>query len=233
MSKVRNSKLAYSAYIASCIPFIASLFYFVLFKDSSFAQATYAGTKIFTLSWPALIYIFVLKKDFPKFSLKSNHNEYILEGIFSGLAVAILTVVLANTLFSEMLKDATPHINSKVNALGIKENFILFAAFISIVHSLIEEYYWRWFVYGAFRKISSNSYLPHLLAALAFTAHHIIVVSQYFSFGLAALLSLAVFIGGLLWSWMYSRHKSLLAAWISHAIVDIGVMYVGYQIINS
>ena len=38
---------------------------------------------------------------------------------------------------------------------------------------------------------------------------------------------LGVMIGGLVWSWMYMRYRSIWPGWVSHAIVDVAVFGVG------
>ena len=52
---------------------------------------------------------------------------------------------------------------------------MLLAGFISILHSLLEEYYWRWFIFGELKQ-----YVPLVMAitlsSLAFMAHHVIVL---------------------------------------------------------
>jgi membrane protease YdiL (CAAX protease family) len=43
--------------------------------------------------------------------------------------------------------------------------------------------------------------------------------------------SIAVFVAGLTWSWIYARSASIWSAWASHALVDIAVFWAGWQIL--
>ena len=227
-----NSKRLCVLLPAMVLPFIGSLAYFVFLKQSSSAQVVYASIKVFTLLWPIIAIKLILKDPFPAFSLRSGGRRSAIEGIISGFLVGGLTVVLSMTLLFDVAQSAAPHILEKVEQLGVKNNFILFALFISIFHSLIEEYYWRWFVFGYLKQIVSTK-KAHIFASLAFTAHHLVVLSQYFSFGWTLFFGFAVAVGGVLWSWMFVRHKSLEGAWISHILVDLGIMWVGYQLISG
>jgi membrane protease YdiL (CAAX protease family) len=95
--------------------------------------------------------------------------------------------------------------------------YLFLGLFIAGFHSLMEEYYWRWFVFGELRRrmavVSANA-----LAALAFMAHHVVVLGVYFPqyFFTAALpFSLCVAVGGAVWAWLYQRTGTIYSAWIS------------------
>jgi membrane protease YdiL (CAAX protease family) len=107
------------------------------------------------------------------------------------------------------------------------------AGFLAVVHSLLEEYYWRWFVFGRLRRVVS---MPAAIAlsSLAFMAHHVVVIGRFFpnDFWLAAApLSLCVAGGGAFWAWLYHRSGSIYAPWVSHLLVDVAVMGVGYDMV--
>ena len=42
-----------------------------------------------------------------------------------------------------------------------------------------------------------------------------------FPVSLAILATIGVYIGGIMWSWLYLRYRSIWVPFISHAIVDI------------
>src|SRR5205823_8433827 len=56
--------------------------------------------------------------------------------------------------------------------------YVGLSAFIAVLHSFAEEYYWRWFVFGRLR-----CHLPFApaagLSSLAFMSHHVIVLAVY------------------------------------------------------
>ena len=49
----------------------------------------------------------------------------------------------------------------------------------------------------------------------------------------AAPLSLGVAVGGAVWSWAYRRSGSLLGPWLSHILVDTGIMLIGYDLLRG
>jgi membrane protease YdiL (CAAX protease family) len=111
--------------------------------------------------------------------------------------------------------------------------FLAMAVFISVFHSLLEEYYWRWFVFGWLKR-----YLPlrvaMVVSSLAFMAHHVIVLTVYTPgqfWTMVVPFSLCVAGGGIVWAWLYERTQSLYAPWISHLLVDAALMVLGYDMV--
>ena len=56
--------------------------------------------------------------------------------------------------------------------------YVALAVFYALVHSLLEEYYWRWFVFGQLRALVAPT-LAIVLSSLAFAAHHVILLYVY------------------------------------------------------
>ena len=132
------------------------------------------------------------------------------------------------------LDEAARHIRDKV--LGIEINtplrYLVMGVFYAAGHSLAEEYYWRWFVFGQLRRLVKLT--PAIaISSLAFTAHHVIVLATFFPGEpwLVVLFSSAVTVGGAVWAWLYHRSGSLYGPWFSHALVDAGIFLLGYSMV--
>lgn len=218
---------------AMIIPALTALFYFVWLKGSSAAQPAYGGAKLFILLWPAAATLFILRRPIRwKLRPMTVHLRAIPLGLIIGLGIAGIMAALMITPLGSLVESATGAIEEKVVNLGIQEHFILFAVCLSLFHSLLEEYYWRWFVYGNLRNLVSRP-AAHAMAAVGFSLHHIVVTSQFFPLHWALLFSSAVGIGGFFWSWLYQRQGTLTGAWASHAVVDAALMTVAFILINS
>ena len=218
---------------AMIIPALTALFYFVWLKGSGAAQPAYGGAKLFILLWPLAATVFILKRPV-RWKLRpiTTHLRAIPLGLFIGLGIAGIMAALMATPLGSLVESATGSIEEKVVSLGIEEKFLFFAVCLSLFHSLLEEYYWRWFVYGNLRKLVS---LPaaHAMAAAGFSLHHIVVTSQFFPLHWALLFSSAVGIGGFFWSWLYQRQGTLAGVWASHAVVDAALMTVAFILMKS
>jgi membrane protease YdiL (CAAX protease family) len=111
--------------------------------------------------------------------------------------------------------------------------FLLLAVFYSVGHSLLEEYYWRWFVFDRLRRYTPLGGAIALSAA-GFTAHHVVLLAVYFPgrfWALALPLSACVAVGGAVWAWIYHRAESLYAPWLSHGLIDAAIMAIGYAML--
>jgi membrane protease YdiL (CAAX protease family) len=157
-------------------------------------------------------------------------------GAIFGLAVAALAAIvyLGFLAGSPALAAAAEAIRAKLGEFGVATptRFWMLAIFLSVVNSLLEEVYWRWFVFGRLRRYVSVA-TAIVVSSLAFMAHHVIVLSVYFPgrFLTAVVpFSLAIAFGGAVWAWMYYRTDSLLGPWLSHVLVDLAVMAIGYDL---
>jgi len=42
---------------------------------------------------------------------------------------------------------------------------------------------------------------------------------------------MGVAVGGGVWAWLYGRSGNFVAVWVSHAIIDMGLFIIGYDLI--
>ncbi len=213
------------------LPCIASLFYFVLFSQQIFAQVLYAATKLFTVLWPALAVFLILRRPLPKTRIDwRRHLKSIPLGIISGIMIAAGMFALMQTPLGNIARASSDNIRDRLANLGILEHYWLFGLFLALLHSLIEEYYWRWFVFGRLRNLVPI-FWAHILAGAAFASHHVVVTSQFFGIGWGFFVGAAVAAGGIIWSLMYSRQRTLAGPWLSHIVVDLGIEAIGHSIL--
>ena len=108
--------------------------------------------------------------------------------------------------------------------------YLAFAAYLTLVNSLLEEYVWRWFVQSRCALLMRPTAAIGS-AALFFTLHHVIALRAYLGWGATLAASLGVFVGGALWGWMYQRYRSVWPGFISHALVDAAIFTVGWSLL--
>jgi len=219
--------------LAMLFPSVATWLFFVVFQQTGGAQLTYTICKIAQFALP-VIWIFGVLRVRP--NLRKPDARGVGSGLLFGAAVFAAMMVGYFGWFrqSVLLGDAPAALLGKVTTLGVATplSFIAVAVFYSLVHSALEEYYWRWFVYGRLRR-----HVPMMaalvLGSLAFMAHHVILIGVFFqpNWPLVALFSLGVAVGGAVWAWIYERSGSLLGPWLSHLLIDAVLMTIGYDMI--
>ncbi|MSR57198.1 MAG: CPBP family intramembrane metalloprotease [Planctomycetaceae bacterium] len=159
--------------------------------------------------------------------------------VAGGLLGLAIVAVIAALYFGWLRRggfppEAVAAIRAKVEGIGVAglPRFVTLGVFYAIGHSLLEEYYWRWFVFGRLQRLTR---LPIAvgLSAIGFMAHHVCVLAQFFGWAsaLTVFFSLSVAGGGVVWALLYRRYQSLYGVWLSHLLVDTGIFAVGYDLI--
>jgi membrane protease YdiL (CAAX protease family) len=222
---------------ALALPSLITWIYFYRAASASagMQQAIYMAVKIVQFGLPVAWVLFVQRV---RMTYKPAHGQ----GIFIGLAFGALIAAAVAALYviwlkdSALLKGATSEITAKVAKAGIDRvwKYAVLGVFYSLCHSFLEEYYWRWFVFGQLRRIIPLA--PAIVvSSLGFMAHHVLVLGKYFGFDSPAtwLFSGCVAIGGAVWAWLYDRTGSLLGPWLSHMLVDAAIFAVGYDLVRE
>jgi membrane protease YdiL (CAAX protease family) len=216
-------------------PTVGTFFYFVAASpDDPLFKIGYAATKLVQLLLPI---IWLLRNDPARFSRVRLSWRGAAGGLLFGLLT--LAVILGAYYFfyrGGPVFDGVAEVGrGKVRGFGADSvlGFILLGGGISVVHSLFEEYYWRWFGFSELRQ--RVSLLPALLiSSLAFAAHHVLVLWVYFpNYWWSAIIPFAAgtALGGAIWAWWYEKSGSLAGAWIAHILADVALMMVGYDLL--
>lgn len=237
--KFSNSLFFFAILPALVFQFIAAWLYFgetPIINSSGIYSATapqiYTISKVLIFAWP-LLFLKSLQKHSPSWGYEASRHfpstaTALLKGALLGLLFSL--IIFAFYLLAQAtLLPAAPQIQEKAALFHLQNplNYVFFSIFLSLIHSFLEEYYWRYFIFrGLLLKL--RTFPAALLGSLTFAAHHYLVLYQFFPLSLALVLGTLVGAGGFLWCILYRKTGSLLAPWISHALVDASLMTVGY-----
>ncbi len=221
---------------AMTLPTAAALTYFVWLEGTAWVAPVYLAAKAAQFSGPLLLLGALLAAAHGP----SNRRRDVALGLATGIAGAAMTWIAWVALFrgGEMANHAAAAVRTKLADFGLDhvQGFIVAALVISFLHSWLEEVYWRAFVHRRLEMLMAPV-LALPLGAGGFAAHHVVVIGAYVgdvSVLVLALMTLPVVGGGVLWSLLY-RHTGnrLLAPWISHVLLDLAIMAVGYDLLFS
>ncbi len=210
--------------------------YFVLLAHSAtwLQQSFYVGGKTIQFAFPAIWFLLVQRR---RLAWKRPSTAGLLEGLLFGAVVLAAMVAIHHAWLKPAgyLAFAAAPIRRRVTRFGVDSlpEYVLLGAFYSLVHSLLEEYYWRWFVFGKLRELVAWKTAVAISSA-AFMLHHVIVLGTFFGLASPAtwLFSLAVALGGAFWAWLYHRSGSLYGPWLSHLLIDVAIFVVGYDLVG-
>ncbi len=219
--------------VALVFPTFATWLYFNYLGGQPSSRAAYGVTKVLQFAFPA-VWVFGVRRS-AQFHLAPPTWRDLTAGAAFGLTVIAAGLAAYYGFFrgGPTLGGAPRELTSKLSAFGIRNglHFFALAAFYSCVHSLLEEYYWRWFIFGQLRRYIPLS-LAIAISSLGFMAHHVLLVANFLhGYGpLTWIFSGAIAIGGAVWAWQYHRYRSLYAPWVGHFLIDAGLMWIGYDL---
>lgn len=221
---------------AMVYPTVLTLTYFVGLADASPAaqRLVYGAGKTIQFVFP-LAWMFLVHRRGFRLGVALGRGLAVGIGFGAVAVLGMLGLYRWILLPSGALAPARGAIGAKLSGFGIESGwaYLALAAFYAIVHSLLEEYYWRWFVFGRLRSMAP-CWVAVLLSSLAFTSHHVVILGWFF--GLASpltwILSACVALGGAVWAWMYERFASLIPCWLGHLMADAAIFWIGYQLIR-
>jgi len=208
-------------------PSVGVLFGMILLPDTSIGKGVFVFSKVWMLLLPALWFFFAEGGTFPRGTTRVGGFRM---GWLTGIAISGF-VIGAALLLGRTLIDGDFFKETMANVgLDRRGVYIGAAIYWVCINSILEEYVWRWFTVRQFARLFKPGGAI-VASALGFTLHHLLAMQVYFSWPVAMLCSFFIFVGGMLWSWMFMRYNTIWPGWLSHALVDIAVFGTGYVLI--
>ena len=185
-------------------PSLLTWVYFVVLADRPAAvqQGAYAVGKIVQFAFP-LVWVLLVSRQRLQWRLPNRAGMN--WGVAFGLLVAAAMVGLYYGLLRQasFMSEAGQMVQAKIVGMGLTDirKYVAAGVFYALCHSLLEEYYWRWFVFGELH-LHVRQGAAIIISSTAFMAHHVILLATYFGWtsSITYALSLCVGIGGAAWA---------------------------------
>ncbi|MFN0019983.1 MAG: CPBP family intramembrane glutamic endopeptidase [Pirellulaceae bacterium] len=221
---------------ALIFPTLLTWVYFIALADSEpwMQKGAYGIGKVIQFAFP-LAFVLIRREGL---KLRGIDTSGLVLAVGFGLLVSGSMLIL----YYFWLKPAgffagevTEEVRGKLKSFGVDSlaAYAVLAIFYSLVHSLLEEYYWRWFVFGRLKNLTPLT-AAVAISSVGFAVHHVLVLAKYFGWGSPAtwLFSAGVAVGGVVWAIVYQRSKSLLGPWLSHLLVDAAIFAIGWDLMR-
>ncbi len=215
--------------LAAAAPTVAALLYIHATGSTTVTQIVYFASKALIFAFPLAWWLLAEHSRSTHPVKRSMLSRDLPIGAATGLliGVSLWTVYLLG--FRNLIDAET--LTSRIEEFGVRDNYVLYALFLSIVNSGLEEYYWRWFLFG---RLKPRVGMPAavVLSSIAFAAHHFVALQSFLgSAALAGLFSVGIAVGGAVWAYHYHRTGRLWGVWLSHCIVDLAALSIGYHLL--
>lgn len=113
------------------------------------------------------------------------------------------------------------------SSIGVnKHNFLFVAAYISLINSLLEEFFFRGFAFITLKRTSHRRF-SYVFSSLAFALYHVAIMTNWFGIPLYLLLIIGLFIGGIIFNWLNEKYNNIYSSWLVHMFANFAINTVG------
>lgn len=144
------------------------------------------------------------------------------------LGVGVYVLIMGSYMLIGPMFDLSQVTESLQNNIGVNaDNFLYVAIYISIVNSLLEEFFFRGFAFLSLKKLTGRKF-AYIFSAGAFAVYHIAMMTSWFTVPLFLLLITSLFIAGLLFNWLNERNGNIYASWMVHMCANLAINTIGF-----
>lgn len=112
-----------------------------------------------------------------------------------------------------------------------KDNFIYVALYISFINSLLEEFFFRGFIFLNLNKTMTQS-SSYCISAFAFSIYHVAILANWFNPILFLVALVSLFVGGLIFNWLNEKNENIYNSWLVHMFANFAINTIGLIMYN-
>lgn len=121
--------------------------------------------------------------------------------------------------------------NLTQNAGVTKDNFLAVSLYISFVNSMLEEFFFRGFVFTNLKKLNTRHF-AYGFSALVFAAYHVAMMLGWFSPALFILVMLGLTAGGMIFNFLNEKQDTIYISWFVHMFANFAINTIGFILLK-
>ena len=144
------------------------------------------------------------------------------------LGIALFGLILgAYSLFSKFV-DFSGIVTSLEQNVGVdKGNFMFVALYVSLVNSMLEEFFFRGFVFGNVKQSYSRK-AAYLYSSFLFAAYHVTMMVGWFPTIILVLVIASLMVGGMIFNYLNEKYDTILVSWFVHMFANFSINTIGF-----
>lgn len=221
---MKNRKLIIVSIVIVCCLFMAIV---------DILKAQYLVKSIFKI-FLFLIFPIIYSKYDRKMNLKllfKPNREGLKIAFISGITVFI--VILGAYFLLGRFFDLSNITASLTGNIGVnKDNFLYVSIYISLINSLLEEFFFRGFSFFTLKGISSRKF-AYIFSSFSFAIYHIAIMIGWFDITLFALTLAALFIGGMIFNYFNEKYENIYISWLIHMFANFAINTIGFILFSA
>ncbi|GEK91646.1 CPBP family intramembrane glutamic endopeptidase [Alkalibacterium kapii] len=153
---------------------------------------------------------------------KSDLKSALLLGIGVYIVIMLAYFVLQNFIDLSSIRD------SLTTGIGVTaDNFLLVAIYITLVNSLLEEFFFRGFAFLILKE-NTGRLFAYVFSACLFALYHVGMTSGWFHWGIFLLAMIGLFVGGCIFNYLNEKSESIYPSWLVHIFANLAINTVGF-----
>ncbi|MFO8068580.1 MAG: type II CAAX endopeptidase family protein [Alkalibacterium sp.] len=144
------------------------------------------------------------------------------------LGVGIYSVILLAYFLLKNHIDLSSIRESLTANIGVNEhNFIYVAIYISLINSLLEEFFFRGFAFLILKE-NAGRLFAYVFSALLFALYHVGMTSGWFHWSIYLLAMTGLFAGGCIFNYLNEKSGNIYPSWLVHMFANFSINTVGF-----
>ncbi|SHI48370.1 CAAX protease self-immunity [Dethiosulfatibacter aminovorans DSM 17477] len=195
---------------------------------------TKIAVKLITFLTFPLIYIFVTKDNIIKGSIENagrNFRKLKIKSISTILGLVLFLFLIGMfSIFKGFLDMESMRTDFADKYKITKDNLLFYGLYMSFVNSLLEEYFFRGFIFLNLKKIGYRK-TGYVTSSIMFAIYHIANFQNWFSPLLYILAIAGLFVGGTIFNLLDDKDNTFFNSWFVHICADLAIVLMGYLIL--
>ncbi|KND47495.1 MAG: hypothetical protein AB199_03635 [Parcubacteria bacterium C7867-004] len=204
---------------------VGALYVIEQFIGASYVVKTALKVLLFLILPLGLAFAYEQKRISKILGLENFTVQSLLPGLLLGVGSFLIILgayaILGSFIDMEAIAD---NLESK---LGINSgNFLFVGLYVIFVNSLLEEFFFRGFLFLNLKGHASRVF-AYVFSAGLFAVYHLAIIKGWFNPVLMALALISLFVIGLVFNYLNSRSGHFLNSWLAHGIADSAIILIG------
>lgn len=174
-----------------------------------------------------LIYIALDKRINILDYFKIYSRKQFLSSLILGLSVYMLIVGVYFILTTYIDLSRIRELLYKSQDIN-KNNFFYVAVYISFLNSLLEEFFFRGFLFLSLIKTTKKP-IAYLVSSLSFGIYHIGIMSDWFHISIFLLAFTALIAAGIIFNYINEKNKNIYNSWLVHMFANFALNTIGFM----
>lgn len=149
-----------------------------------------------------------------------------------GLGAAVYGVILGGYFLIRPFFDFYSIAGKLTQNAGVtKENFLFVSLYISFANSLLEEFFFRGFLFTNLKSSSTRNF-AYGFSSVLFAAYHVAMMLGWFSPALFLLVMVGLTAGGLIFNYLNERFGTVCVSWLVHMCANFAINTIGFLLLR-